>query len=149
MRRSIIELLDRLENERGESQVRAQVTAEHRLGAAMLDRLGIPEDIDRNEIVEQILLHWQNLPEESAEDYDQAHYAANDEDFNEADAPDQGEPTQLPAPGRGTNAALPRPIRGRLGEAPAADYEGMSAEQFRRLKKQLQRAASDGRRVRL
>ena len=50
---------------------------------------------------------------------------------------------------QGGKRVLPRPIRGSIGEAPAADYESMSAEQFRRLKKQLQRAASDGRRVRL
>ena len=34
-------------------------------------------------------------------------------------------------------------------EAPEADYESMSAEQFRRLKKQLSRAALDGRKIRL
>ena len=44
---------------------------------------------------------------------------------------------------------LPLPLAGGLAQAPEADYETMSAEQFRTLRKQLKRAAMDGRRVRL
>lgn len=99
----------------------------------MLSRLGIPEGIDRSEAVERILLHWENSP------VDAENSPAQDQTEQEAD-------TEAPQDIRRT---LPRPIRGNIGEAPAADYESMSAEQFRRLKKQLQRAASDGRRVRL
>ena len=49
-----------------------------------------------------------------------------------------------------TNAErLPLPLAGGLAQAPEADYETMSAEQFRTLRKQLKRAAMDGRRIRL
>ena len=44
---------------------------------------------------------------------------------------------------------LPLPLAGGLAQAPEADYETMSAEQFRTLRKQLKRAAMDGRRIRL
>ena len=44
---------------------------------------------------------------------------------------------------------LPLPLAGGVAQAPEADYETMSAEQFRTLRKQLKRAAMDGRRIRL
>lgn len=98
----------------------------------MLSRLGIPEGIDRGEAVERILHHWENSPIDAEID----------------PALEQSEPDADKAP-QDTRRTLPRPIRGNIGEAPAADYDSMSAEQFRRLKKQLQKAFSDGRRVRL
>ena len=98
----------------------------------MLSRLGIPEGIDRSEVVERILHHWENSPVDAENDF----------------AEEQPEQEAAEAP-QDTKRTLPRPIRGNIGEAPAADYDSMSAEQFRRLKKQLQRAFSDGRRVRL
>lgn len=142
MRKSMIELLERLENERGGERTDAPETAEHRLGAAMLERLGIPEGIDREEAVDRILLHWDELSDSYGAE---AH--GNGMRMPEREQPVfKAEYTPQRNEGR---VMLPRPIPGRLGQAPEADYESMSAEQFRRLRKQLKRAASDGRRVRL
>ena len=44
---------------------------------------------------------------------------------------------------------LPRPIRGSMGQAPETDYENMSSEDFRKLRRQLKKASMDGRRVRI
>lgn len=114
--------------------------AERKLGAAMLERLSIP-DVDAAEFVDSIISVWDS--------------------GSEADSPRKGnEADGLPieraiigasdARGREADQArLPLPMRAGVTIPPEADYDSMSSEQFRRLKKQLQRAAADGRRVRL
>ncbi|MBQ1685363.1 MAG: hypothetical protein II072_07630 [Clostridia bacterium] len=108
-----------------------------RLGAAFIARLNVPEGMTTAEAVEAILSVWEK---------DGGAAAPAPVRAEEAPAEDEPEAEEEPAK---SVTRLPKTLRGGLGEAPEADYESMSAEQFRRLKKQLQRAAADGRKIRL
>ena len=92
------------------------------LGEAMLERVGIPEGINPIAVVVTLLQRMAN------------------EDDN-TDGPDSMNAKR--------NAMLPRPIRGSMGQAPETDYESMSSEDFRKLRRQLKKASMDGRRVRI
>lgn len=143
-RRSITELIDSL---RGGAQESAKpegpgTAALARLGAAFLGRLELPEGMSTEEAVAAILGMWENAgtaradkPEAGAADKAPEETPSEDEDAGEEYA------NEL--------RRLPRTLHGSLSEAPEADYEGMSAEQFRRLKKQLQRASLEGRKIRI
>ena len=96
------------------------------LGEAMLERVGIPEGINPIAVVVTLLQRMAN------------------EDDN-TDGPKDG-PDSMNAK---RNAMLPRPIRGSMGQAPETDYESMSSEDFRKLRRQLKKASMDGRRVRI
>lgn len=96
------------------------------LGEAMLERVGIPEGINPIAVVVTLLQRMDN------------------EDDN-TDGPKDG-PDSMNAK---RNAMLPRPIRGSMGQAPETDYESMSSEDFRKLRRQLKKASMDGRRVRI
>lgn len=103
------------------------------LGEAMLERVGIPEGINPIAVVVTLLQRMAN------------------EDDN-TDGPKDG--TDGPKDGTDSmnakrNAMLPRPIRGSMGQAPETDYESMSSEDFRKLRRQLKKASMDGRRVRI
>lgn len=114
--------------------------AERRLGAAMLERLSVPEG-DIEGFVDSIISQWSAGDALGAE-------------------PEQGESAAMPieramigasnAPATEAGGArLPMPMRALASTPGEADYDSMSSEQFRRLKKQLQRAAAEGRRIRL
>ncbi|MBQ5488652.1 MAG: hypothetical protein IIT70_07355 [Clostridia bacterium] len=107
-----------------------------RLGAAFIARLNVPEGMTTAEAVEAILSVWEKDGVAAAPAPGRAEEAPAE------DEPEAEEPAK-------SVTRLPKTLRGGLGEAPEADYESMSAEQFRRLKKQLQRAAADGRKIRL
>ncbi|MGN0808786.1 MAG: hypothetical protein ACI4NQ_02345 [Christensenellales bacterium] len=92
------------------------------LGEAMLERVGIPEGINPIAVVVTLLKRMDN------------------EDDN-TDGPDSMNAKR--------NAMLPRPMRGSMGQAPETDYESMSSEDFRKLRRQLKKASMDGRRVRI
>ena len=92
------------------------------LGEAMLERVGIPEGINPIAVVVTLLQRMAN------------------EDDN-TDGPDSMNAKR--------NAMLPRPIRGSMGQAPETDYESMSSEDFRKLRRQIKKASMDGRRVRI
>ena len=111
-----------------------------RLGEAFLARLAVPEGMSDEEAVEKIISMWNEADELRAMEDD----GEEDEPFDDEEFGSYEE-----QPIKGYSRRLPAPIRGGLFEAPKADYESMSAEQFRRLKKQLQRANMDGRKVRL
>ncbi len=140
-----------------------------RLGEAFLARLSIPQGMSEEEAAEKIIEMWRSADEAgltpaegggSDEGEPQLAYAAdaeaeghggeleNAEDEAELDSP-YGRAASEAGGSSARSAKLPAPIRGGLFEAPAADYDSMSAEQFRRLKKQLERASRDGRKVRL
>ena len=102
-----------------------------KLGRAMLRRLNVSEDSDASELVESIIGYWENEP--SARSVR--------ESMKERRGMQQAQGSR--------SIPLPRPIRADISEAPEADYENMSSEQFRKLKKQLQRAALSGRRIRI
>lgn len=104
-----------------------------RLGAAFIARLNVPEGMTTAEAVEAILSCWEK---------DVAAAPVRAEEAPAEDEPEAKEPAK-------SVTRLPKTLRGGMGEAPEADYESMSAEQFRRLKKQLKRAAADGRKIRL
>ena len=99
------------------------------LGEAMLERVGIPEGINPIAVVVTLLRRMDNKndgPEDGSD-------GSNDADSMNAKR----------------NAMLPRPIRGSMGQAPETDYESMSSEDFRKLRRQLKKASMDGRRVRI
>ncbi len=100
-----------------------------KLGKAFINRLHLPNELIANaseveSIVNRIISVWEKVEAKTADS------AA--EDAADANA-----------------ERLPLPLAGGLAQAPEADYETMSAEQFRTLRKQLKRAAMDGRRIRL
>lgn len=99
------------------------------LGEAMLERVGIPEGINPIAVVVTLLQRMAN------------------EDDN-TDGPKDG-PDSPDSMNAKRNAMLPRPIRGSMGQAPETDYESMSSEDFRKLRRQLKKASMDGRRVRI
>ena len=104
-----------------------------RHGKAMLRRLNVSEDegSGASALVDSILGYWEKEPSARS---------IREETMKDRKA------KQTPA---GETAPLPRPIRADITEAPKTDYENMSSEQFGKLKKQLQHAALNGRRIRL
>ena len=96
------------------------------LGEAMLERVGIPEGINPIAVVVTLLRRMDN---------------EDDNTDGPKDSPDSMNAKR--------NAMLPRPIRGSMGQAPETDYENMSSEDFRKLRRQLKKASMDGRRVRI
>lgn len=158
-RRSIAELIDGILDKRG-NEAEGEAGGESygaieegdgylaRLGAAFLARLNIPEGMDEREAAERIIAMWNDANAhgtmENAAESGEDHPA----DQNEENGSFEDEPV-IEARDEKRGVRLPAPIRGGLFEAPRADYESMSAEQFRRLKKQLERANMDGRKIRL
>lgn len=92
------------------------------LGRAFLERLSVPEGMTAAEAALTVVSMW-----------------------DEAKA----EPAPETGAGERESLRLPEPLSGGLADAPEADYDSMSAEQFRRLTKQLRRASRDGRKIRL
>lgn len=103
------------------------------LGEAMLERVGIPEGINPIAVVVTLLQRMDNEDDNT------------DGPKDSPDGPKDG-PDSMNAK---RNAMLPRPIRGSMGQAPETDYESMSSEDFRKLRRQLKKASMDGRRVRI
>ena len=103
------------------------------LGEAMLERVGIPEGINPIAVVVTLLQRMANEDDNT------------DGPKDSPDGPKDG-PDSMNAK---RNAMLPRPIRGSMGQAPETDYENMSSEDFRKLRRQLKKASMDGRRVRI
>ena len=99
------------------------------LGEAMLERVGIPEGINPIAVVVTLLQRMDN-----------------EDDNTDGPKDGPGSPDSMNAK---RNAMLPRPIRGSMGQAPETDYESMSSEDFRKLRRQLKKASKDGRRVRI
>ncbi len=112
-------------------EMRADSAAE-RVGRALLERLGA-DGMDEDELADAIIAVWEN------EGAAPLVYAEPDtEPEAPAKPPLVAERRRMPQPMR-ADAAAPAPL----------DYDRLTAEQFRRLKKQLQKAAADGRKVRL
>lgn len=107
-----------------------------RLGEAFLARLKLPEGMSIAEAVDSIIDMWEKADREKQETEPVKAHA-------------EKTASEKPENGENENRRLPRILRGGIGSMPEADYESMSAEQFRRLKKQLSRAALDGRKIRL
>ena len=103
------------------------------LGEAMLECVGIPEGINPIAVVVTLLQRMANEDDNT------------DGPKDGPDGPKDG-PDSMNAK---RNAMLPRPIRGSMGQAPETDYESMSSEDFRKLRRQLKKASMDGRRVRI
>lgn len=163
-RKSITELIDGIlekKDTRGESardvgafdEAGASGETDHlaRLGEAFIARLNIPKGMDVREAVERIIAMWNDADALRASREGGSENAAEDVGAHESE--ELGEKLEdAPATSDLQNKRserLPTPIRGGLFDAPRADYESMSAEQFRRLKKQLERASMDGRKIRL
>lgn len=157
-RKSIAELIDGILDKRGgEAENLCAFEGAYdsadghlaRLGAAFLARLNIPEGMDESEAAERIITMWNDADEHGRQGESTA---ASDAGYSAEHIGETvpAEEDSVYGDGNGKREGkLPSPIRGGLFEAPRADYESMSAEQFRRLKKQLERASMDGRRIRL
>ena len=92
------------------------------LGRAFIERIGVPEGMTEAEAALSIVAMWNEKEAQPA-----------------AEGAERGEKP----------VRLPEPLTGGLADAPESDYDSMSAEQFRRLTKQLRRASRDGRKIRL
>lgn len=108
-----------------------------KLGKAFINRLHLPNELIANaseveSIVNRIISVWEKVEARTADSAAEENAEESFEDAADANA-----------------ERLPLPLAGGLAQAPEADYETMSAEQFRTLRKQLKRAAMDGRRIRL
>ena len=108
-----------------------------KLGKAFINRLHLPNELIANgaeveSIVNRIISVWEKVEARTADSAAEENAEESFEDAADANA-----------------ERLPLPLAGGLAHAPEADYETMSAEQFRTLRKQLKRAAMDGRRIRL
>ncbi len=108
-----------------------------KLGKAFINRLHLPNELIANaaeveSIVNRIISVWEKVEARTADSATEENAEESFEDAADANA-----------------ERLPLPLAGGLAQAPEADYENMSAEQFRTLRKQLKRAAMDGRRIRL
>ena len=158
-RRSIAELIDGILDKRGDEAEREAGGESYgaieegggylaRLGAAFLARLNIPEGMDEREAAERIIAMWNDANAHGAMENAAESGEDNPADQNGENGSFEDEPVIEPRDEK-RGGRLPTPIRGGLFEAPRADYESMSAEQFRRLKKQLERANMDGRKIRL
>ncbi len=102
-----------------------------------INRLHLPNELIANaaeveSIVNRIISVWEKVEARTADSAAEENAEESFEDAADANA-----------------ERLPLPLAGGLAQAPEADYETMSAEQFRTLRKQLKRAAMDGRRIRL
>ena len=108
-----------------------------KLGKAFINRLHLPNELIANaseveSIVNRIISVWEKVEAKTADSAAEENAEESFEDAADSNA-----------------ERLPLPLAGGLAQAPEADYETMSAEQFRTLQKQLKRAAMDGRRIRL
>ncbi len=134
-------------------------SAAETVGRALLDRLGASTGLSEDRLAELIIKAW-----DSAED--SADETASCETASFETAPDktaadtlaaanspspvgQNGLSALPITLEGSQKKRPLPIKSGSTEAPATDYTELSDEQFKALKRQLQKATSDGRRVRL
>ncbi|MBR4435020.1 MAG: hypothetical protein IKS90_02860 [Clostridia bacterium] len=128
--KSIAELLDGLDEAKASFEDDTgsgdETEALARLGEAFIKRLDLPKGMSAAEAAETIISMW-----------------------DEADARGEKYPSADENTAYESTARLPKTLRGGLNELPEADYESMTSEQFRRLKKQLKRADMDGRRIRL
>ena len=108
-----------------------------KLGKAFISRLNLPNELIANaaeveSVVNRIISVWEKVEAKTADSAAEENAGESFEDAADANA-----------------ERLPLPLAGGLAQAPEADYETMSAEQFRTLRNQLKRAAMDGRRIRL
>ena len=104
------------------------------LGREMLDRIGMPEGINPIAVV-IALLDGMDSDAENGNISEKENYSL-----------DRGRISTEPA---ANSDRLPMPMRGSIGKAQETDYSEMSREEFMKLRKQLQKANMDGRRVRI
>lgn len=128
--KSIAELLDGLDEVKasfeGGSEFDDETEALARLGEAFIERLDLPHGMSVAEAADTIISMWAEADASAERHRDEDEHTVYE-----------------------STARLPKTLRGGLNELPEADYESMTSEQFRRLKKQLKRADMDGRRIRL
>ncbi len=142
----------------GDGAEQSGASAAERLGRALLDTLGLADDVNEDELVEAVLGEWANRDEsgeageadEADEDGEPLYDGTEDErGYDERGYDERGydKPEEDDVPfGR---ARRPVPIRTAGAASAPVDYADMSTEQFRELKKLLKKAAADGKRIRL
>lgn len=145
----------------GDGAEQSGASAAERLGRALLDTLGLADDVNEDELVEAVLGEWANRDEsgeageageadEADEDGEPLYDGTEDEPgYDERGYDERGydKPEEDDVPfGR---ARRPVPIRTAGAASAPVDYADMSTEQFRELKKLLKKAAADGKRIKL
>lgn len=140
----------------GDGAEQSGASAAERLGRALLDTLGLADDVNEDELVEAVLGEWANRDEsgeadEADETGGEPLYDGTEDEpgYDERGYDERGsdEPEEDDVPfGR---ARRPVPIRTAGAASAPVDYADMSTEQFRELKKLLKKAAADGKRIRL
>lgn len=144
-------------------------SAAETVGRALLDRLGASTGLSEDRLAELIIKAWDSAEDsagetasgETASGETAADKTASDKTAADKTAADalaaanspspvgQNGLSALPITLEGSQKKRPLPIKSGSTEAPATDYTELSDEQFKALKRQLQKATSDGRRVRL
>ena len=147
----------------GDGAEQSGASAAERLGRALLDTLGLADDVNEDELVEAVLGEWANRDESGeAGEADEADEAGeplydgtedepgyDERGYDERGSDERGsdEPEEDDVPfGR---VRRPVPIRTAGAASAPVDYADMSTEQFRELKKLLKKAAADGKRIKL
>ena len=137
----------------GDGAEQSGASAAERLGRALLDTLGLADDVNEDELVEAVLGEWANRDEsgeageadEADEDGEPLYDGTEDEPGYDQRGYYEQEEDDIPF-GR---ARRPVPIRTAGAASAPVDYADMSTEQFRELKKLLKKAAADGKRIKL
>ena len=142
----------------GDGAEQSGASAAERLGRALLDTLGLADDVNEDELVEAVLGEWANRDESGeageADEADEAGEPLYDGTEDEPGYDERGydergydKPEEDDVPfGR---VRRPVPIRTAGTASAPVDYADMSTEQFRELKKLLKKAAADGKRIKL
>jgi|GEM_PF-3014690 len=128
-------------------------SAAEKVGRALLDRLGNSTGMEEDELADAIIAVWDDPdtltggePLQEKRPYEEPALEVSGEAASsiggEAASSIGGSPF-------GEHRRIPVPLRSGSAEAAPVDYDELTREQFMKLKKQLKKAAADGKRVRL
>ena len=128
-------------------------SAAEKVGRALLDRLGNSTGMEEDELADAIIAVWDDPdtltggePPQEKRPYEEPALEVSGEAASsiggEAASSIGGSPF-------GEHRRIPVPLRSGSAEAAPVDYDELTREQFMKLKKQLKKAAADGKRVRL
>ncbi len=124
----------------GERPSDAEMSPAEMVGRALLDRLGSGTGLSERELAEAILDVWAH-PDKLAPNGEPQEPATDDEAGESAE--------RTPVTPFGEHRRMPKPIRSGAAAPQRIDYDELTDEQFRTLRKQLKKAEADGKKVRI
>ena len=136
-------------------------SAAEKVGRALLDRLGNSTGMEEDELADAIIAVWDDPdtltggePPQEKRPYEEPALEVSGEAASsiggEAASSIGGEAaSSIGGSPFGEHRRIPVPLRSGSAEAAPVDYDELTREQFMKLKKQLKKAAADGKRVRL